>query len=162
MRVQMLELWQLRVAGCTHCDVCLQPPHACCLAATDDCEMVFDAVRSAARLLWISPVYFYGLPAQAKALVDRGQRFHVRHEQIRAPLAGSTTAVFVAARTAGVKLFEGSRLSLTYFTALLDRPLVEGYGVRGLERAGDISDELRAALRAAGRGEKAMGLEPLQ
>ena len=53
---------------------CAAAPHACPLARTDDAEAVFAAIAAADVVLWTSPVYFYGLPAQAKALVDRSQR----------------------------------------------------------------------------------------
>ncbi len=152
---RVLEFWRLNFQGCTHCGACERPPHHCVLAGTDDVEAVFAAMLHSPGLLWISPVYFYGLPAQAKALVDRGQRLFsagLSDAARRETLAGTTTAVFAAAQTRGERLFDGSRLAVTYFSALMDHPLETCHGLYGVETAADITPELEAALRALGRG----------
>uniref|UniRef100_UPI0026E9C5B8 flavodoxin family protein n=1 Tax=Desulfovibrio piger TaxID=901 RepID=UPI0026E9C5B8 len=72
--VEEIALREKHIRPCRGCQSCAAAPHACPLARTDDAEAVFAAIAAADVVLWTSPVYFYGLPAQAKALVDRSQR----------------------------------------------------------------------------------------
>lgn len=165
-----LSLAGKRLAGCIHCGACANPPHACALEGSDDTGALLDRMAAADLLVWVSPVYFYGLPSQAKALVDRAQG---RWEAARragdpaaaplpegkapAPAAGKlrparrTAAVLLAGRTGGGKLFLGSRLSLRYFFEALGRGLPVWRELRGLEGPGDITPSLAGELVAWGR-----------
>ena len=83
-----------------------------------DPEAVFAAIAAADVVLWTSPVYFYGLPAQAKALVDRSQRIWAGVEggptgRQRPPGAGGSGG----GPSAREQLFTGSLLGLKYFFA---------------------------------------------
>lgn len=160
----LVSLWDKRIAGCIHCDACAKAPHACPLAANDDCEAIFSLVRSHEHVLWISPVYFYGLPSQAKALIDRGQRFYNASlaaasagspagapSQEPAPGTGSSTALFLAGQTKGAKLFEGSRLSVRYFMGALGCPVEKNYALRGINTPDDLAPGIEEALLGLGR-----------
>ena len=72
--VEEIALQEKHIRPCRGCQSCDAAPHVCPLARTDDAEAIFAAIAAADVVLWTSPVYFYGLPAQAKALVDRSQR----------------------------------------------------------------------------------------
>ena len=72
--VEEIALREKHIRPCRGCQSCAAAPHACPLARTDDAEAVFAAIAAADVVLWTSPVYFYGLPAQAKALVE-GRQF---------------------------------------------------------------------------------------
>lgn len=52
--------------GCTQTGICIQQ---------DEMTGVYDAIREADRIILASPVFFYSLSAQAKAMVDRCQAF---------------------------------------------------------------------------------------
>ncbi len=164
----LVSLWDKRIAGCIHCDACAKAPHACPLAANDDCEAVFSLVRSHEHVLWISPVYFYGLPSQAKALIDRGQRFYNASLAAEAPAGasadssadalqghvpetGSSTALFLAGQTKGAKLFEGSRLSVRYFMGALGCPVEKNYALRGINTPDDLAPGIEESLLDLGR-----------
>ena len=92
--VTLLSLAGRALTGCTHCGYCRKPPHTCVLQAQDACEDIFCAMQAASLVLWLSPVYFYGLPALAKALIDRSQRMY---EALEAGISPGRTA---PARTA--------------------------------------------------------------
>ena len=87
--VEEIALQEKHIRPCRGCQSCDAAPHVCPLARTDDAEAVFAAIAAADVVLWTSPVYFYGLPAQAKALVDRSQRIWAgggrAHRQAKAP-----------------------------------------------------------------------------
>ncbi len=150
-RVRILDLSSLRMEDCTHCGRCRRPPFSCVLAKEDACEAVFAALRAAKAVVWISPVYFYGLPARAKALVDRSQRFFEHPQKLPHP-APRVLTVFVAGRPRGAQLFTGSHLALKYFCQSLGLNLVCACGLRGLETDTDVTPIVQAeAARALAR-----------
>ena len=148
----ILPLWKTPVAGCTHCNACAKAPHACSLKDQDACEDLFTVIRSHRQVLWISPVYFYGLPAQAKALIDRTQRFYAASLHDGKPEeTGRAAALFVAGQTGGKKLFDGSRLAVKYGLQALGCPLGHGYGLRGVNEPQDIAPAAKDALKRLGQ-----------
>jgi multimeric flavodoxin WrbA len=52
--------------GCVTTGICIQK---------DEMKPVFDAIREAHRIILASPIFFYGLSAQTKAMIDRCQAF---------------------------------------------------------------------------------------
>ena len=60
----------LNVAGCLACESCKRAADAVCVQK-DDMHAVYAAIKDADALLLASPVYFYGLSSQIKAVVDR-------------------------------------------------------------------------------------------
>ena len=68
--VEVLSARDLAVAGCLACGSCKRAADAVCVQK-DDMHAVYAAIRECDALLLASPVYFYGLTAQIKAVVDR-------------------------------------------------------------------------------------------
>ena len=103
--VEEIALQEKHIRPCRGCQSCDAAPHVCPLARTDDAEAVFAAIAAADVVLWTSPVYFYGLPAQAKALVDRSQRIWAGVEAGRPAGKGPLVlAALAAARPRGTAL----------------------------------------------------------
>ncbi len=69
--VTVLSVAELKVNPCTGCNACRNKSmeRNCC--QTDDMEKVFDVLSRTDILVIASPVYFYGLSAQLKAVIDR-------------------------------------------------------------------------------------------
>ena len=69
-QVTVLSLATLTVRPCIGCERCAAAPdHAC--FQQDDMPQVYAALAEADTLVVASPVYFYGISAQLKALIDR-------------------------------------------------------------------------------------------
>ena len=68
--VEVFAARDLNVAGCLACGSCKRAADAVCVQK-DDMHAVYAAMRECDALLLASPVYFYGLTAQIKAIVDR-------------------------------------------------------------------------------------------
>ena len=68
--VEVLSARDLKVADCLACESCKRAADAVCVQK-DDMHAVYAAIRDCDALLLASPVYFYGLTAQIKAIVDR-------------------------------------------------------------------------------------------
>lgn len=59
---------KLNIHPCIGCNNCLQ--HGVCVW-TDDMPSVEQAVKNADAIVFVSPVYFFGITAQLKTVVDR-------------------------------------------------------------------------------------------
>ena len=137
--MEEIALREKHIRPCRGCQSCAAAPHACPLARTDDAEAVFAAIAAADVVLWTSPVYFYGLPAQAKALVDRSQRIWAGVEAGRPAGKGPLVlAALAAARPRGEQLFTGSLLGLKYFFASFGARMADTRTLRGLSCPGDL------------------------
>ena len=65
-------------APCTGCNVCLKTGACAISSERDQMPQLYAALDRCDALLWVTPVYFAGLPAQLKALIDRFQLFYGR------------------------------------------------------------------------------------
>lgn len=133
LRCRHIALRDARIRPCRGCGRCDAPPHACPLAG-DDAERILADIIAADLVVWAAPIYFYGLPAHAKACVDRAQRFW------SVPVSGAprpAAAGLVAGRPRGEQLFTGAALGLRYFFRLLGRELEEVRHWRGMEGPAD-------------------------
>ena len=152
--VEEIALQEKHIRPCRGCQSCDAAPHVCPLARTDDAEAVFAAIAAADVVLWTSPVYFYGLPAQAKALVDRSQRIWAGGEAGRPAGKGPLVlAALAAARPRGEQLFTGSLLGLKYFFASFGARIADTRTLRGLACPEDLLSrpDLCADLERWGR-----------
>lgn len=122
----------------------------------DDMErVVIPALRKADLITVSTPVFFYGVPAGLKALIDRTQITWARKNRLKLsdPAAAWRRGFLISAgATTGEHLFTGVRLTVEYFfdaiSAAYDGDLV----YRSVEERGDIEgiDSLEADIRAAG------------
>lgn len=147
--VCLLSLAGRQLAGCLHCGACAHAPHTCVLAGRDSCEDIFAAMQAARLVLWLSPVYFYGLPAQAKALIDRSQRLYEAESQPCSSAQPLALSILVSGRTNGRFLFAGSHLALKYFFPTLGIRYAGSLALRGLESPADISEAVKEEVRRA-------------
>ncbi len=70
--VRVFRLQDMAIGPCLNCGGC--DDTGICVVE-DDFQEVADAIREAERVIFASPVFFMGISAQAKALVDRCQSF---------------------------------------------------------------------------------------
>ena len=68
--VEVISVADYRIFPCTGCNCCFSTEgHAC--IQEDDMAQIYEKLRKADTLVVASPVYFYGISAQLKTLVDR-------------------------------------------------------------------------------------------
>ena len=70
--VERLWLHKLRIAPCQACDSCLNTGR-CCLK--DDMGIIYENILSLDAFILAAPIYFSGMSAQAKLVIDRCQPF---------------------------------------------------------------------------------------
>jgi len=84
--VKTITLNKLTIAPCQHCDGCLETGRC---KVEDDMQMVYAELKGADRLALASPVYFMGVTAQTKAMIDRCQVLWVRRYILKLPASGN-------------------------------------------------------------------------
>ena len=68
--VEVVSVHDYKINPCIGCNSCFaREDRACC--QKDDMQIVYDKMAKAEMLVIASPVYFYGLSAQLKAVIDR-------------------------------------------------------------------------------------------
>jgi multimeric flavodoxin WrbA len=137
-RPVLLLLRHKTILPCVACGLCGRMPETCPLDPCDDAADVLGQMRAAARVFVISPVYFYGVPARFKALIDRSQRYWTGALPPRTGLRPAY-AVLPAARTRGERLFTGILLTLRPFLRLLGFRLRDVLPLPGLEAATSLA-----------------------
>ena len=87
---ELIDLCALDVSPCVACDGCFT--HDRCVV-DDDFQRVFDRLVLADRIVLAAPIYFMGLPAQAKSFIDRGQCLWARKFVRKLPLPPSHSGI---------------------------------------------------------------------
>jgi multimeric flavodoxin WrbA len=81
--IRSFMLNSLNIKPCQDCGGC-ETTGACIIS--DDMEDVYQAIREADRIVLASPIFFFGLSAQAKIMIDRCQAFWCEKYLLKRPL----------------------------------------------------------------------------
>ncbi|HDZ84523.1 MAG TPA: flavodoxin family protein, partial [Nitrospirae bacterium] len=52
----------------------------------DDMDAIYEAIRDSDRIILASPIFFFGVSAQSKAMIDRCQSFYCEKYLLKKPL----------------------------------------------------------------------------
>ncbi len=89
-------------------------------------QAVYEALEKSDRIVMAAPIYFYNVPAQAKAVIDRTQalwtRKYIRQEAGQGPAARPDRRGFFigVGATRGKRLFDGTIQTMRYFYDAID------------------------------------------
>jgi multimeric flavodoxin WrbA len=152
---QSIFLREHRVEPCIGCGACAADGR-CHVHDQDHAEALFARLDQASGLLVAAPVYFYHLPSQAKAWIDRSQARYLAREHGRRARREMRAAclVLIAGRARGERLFAGILPTMRYFLDVLDFRITDTLCLRGLDQAGDLardSEAIQAVRELAGR-----------
>ena len=120
-------------------------------AIQDEMQGLFPKIVQAERLLLASPIFFYSVPALAKAMIDRCQSLWAKKYILKlpvSPIAGRKGVFISVAATRGKKLFDGVRLTVRYFFDAIDVAYSDELFVRGADEKGEVRNQPEA-LKAA-------------
>ena len=134
----LLSLREHSIRPCTGCGHCAQNPSHCPLAAEDDAEHILSALMQASLVVFCAPIYFYALPAQSKALIDRSQRFWELSQHKKTEKKQPAIVLLAAGRIRGALLFTGAMLTLRYFFDAIGRTIVDSRTMRVLEHKANL------------------------
>lgn len=83
--VQLFKLNLMNIKPCQDCGGCDKT--GICIIK-DDMEEIYMAIREADRIILASPIFFFGLSAQAKVMIDRCQSFWCEKYLLKRPILG--------------------------------------------------------------------------
>ena len=160
-QVKSLHACKLKIAGCLECGGCDETGQ-CVLK--DDMEQVYPLLEEAAAIILATPIFFYNVPAQAKALIDRSQacwaKRLLKKGKDRSQFEGGKGYLIGVGATKGQNLFQGLELTVKYFYDAMDMSYEGGLLYRAIEAKGSVGDHpemLRDALelgRAIASGQR--------
>ncbi len=131
--------------GCRACDTL-----GLCIIS-DQMKKIYEKLETFDRVIVSSPIYFYGVSAQLKTLIDRSQCFWARKYLLKKTIEGKRLGAFIAVGASkGEKLFEGARLTIKYFFDAYDFEYFDELFVRSIDKKGEIllkQEELEKATQ---------------
>ena len=136
--VEKLIVSGLDISPCREIYACLRDGNC---AIDDDMKQVYVKLMEADHIILASPMFFYGLTSQVKALIDRCQALWVRKYVLKQipPRTTERKGVFIAVgATRGKRLFDGSIMTLKYFFDAIDAHYSAELLIRGVEKKGEI------------------------
>jgi len=147
----------LNLCGCIECGGCDKTGEC---VVQDDMQKVYPLLDWAQVVFLASPIFFYGVTAQAKALIDRAQAHWSRRllektpEERKLSNRGRGYLITVGA-TRGKNLFEGAILTAKYFFDALDMSYEGGIFFRSLEKKNAVQENPETLQEAFTLGLKA-------
>jgi multimeric flavodoxin WrbA len=155
--IEKIFVRDLSFSGCLECGGCDETGE-CVLS--DQMDGIYPLLRETPVIILASPIFFYGLPSQAKALVDRSQALWMKRALEKTPDQrkhyhhGRGYFIAVGA-TKGKSLFEGVELTARYFFDALDKSYGGGLFIKNIEKKGAIADHPTALKEAFELGVRA-------
>jgi multimeric flavodoxin WrbA len=129
----------------------------------DDMQTIYPLLEKSDIIILAAPIFFYGVPAQVKALIDRSQaswakRMLDKTPEQRKTYDGGKGYLIAAGATRGENLFEGTILTAKYFYDALDMSYEGGIFFRKLENKSAVKDNPETLQEAANLGRKCVSL----
>lgn len=133
--VEVVSVADYRVNPCIGCNTCFARENHECFQK-DDMELIYEKLLEADIIVAASPIYFYGISAQLKAVVDR------LHTPLRNEFHVKKLALLLVGAAALPELFDAIKVQyqlILNFFHLEDAGMVL---VRGVKDIGDIKGHL--------------------
>ncbi|MEW6666973.1 MAG: flavodoxin family protein [Thermodesulfobacteriota bacterium] len=156
--VEKIYVRDLKISGCIECGGCDQTGHC---VVEDDMQKVYPLLEEADVIFLASPIFFYSVTAQVKALIDRSQAMWAR-KVLTKPAgerdlpSGRRGYLIAVGATRGKNLFEGAQLTARYFFDALDVTYHGGVFFRRLEKKTAVQENPEALQEAFNLGRKAV------
>lgn len=143
--VDFLALREYSILPCISCGQCARfSGGPCPQEGKDDSGPLLKALYLAPAFCFVAPIYFYHLPSQFKAFIDRGQpQWAIRQtvENAAMPPERKAWIILVGAREKGEKLFEGSLLTLRYWLKPFGIELAPPLCLYGMDGREDLAGD---------------------
>ena len=155
-QVEQLHISHFHITPCTECLQCLEKGEC---VIQDDMEKIYPKLLESDIIILASPIFFYGITAWAKALVDRTQALWARKYVLKDPSLGKEGKrrkgfLISVGGTKGQKVFDGAILTAKYFFDVLNADYVGELVFRNMDALGDIQKQPDALRQAFESGRK--------
>jgi len=143
---------KLKIAPCREYYGCLKDGNC---VIRDDMDGIYPRLLSADSVIVASPIFFYALSAQLKALIDRCQALWARKYVLKNLGVPLRKGAFIAVgATRGERLFEGPKLTVSYFFKAINVEYTGELLVRGVDKRGEIQEHATALTDAFELGKR--------
>ena len=148
--VEIIRLAGRKISPCRACGGC-EKKGVCVLE--DDMVPIYDKLNRATRIIIGSPIYFYGVSAQAKIFIDRTQAMWCRKylltpKEERKNDPGRKGFFVGVAATRGKNIFSGALLTVKYCFDALGISYGGELLVRGVDKRGEVAGDMKEMARA--------------
>lgn len=132
-QVEIVSVAEYKVNPCIGCDACFtREGNSCC--QNDDMAKVYEKLGKADVVVIASPVYFYGLSAQLKALIDR------LHNPIRNTFRIKKFALLLVGGAAIPELFDSIKVQYRLMLKVFNSEDAGMVLVNGVREKGSIKE----------------------
>jgi multimeric flavodoxin WrbA len=159
LAVKVFNLALMKIRPCQNCGGC--DATGVCVIQDDEMPLVYAALREASRVILASPIFFAGLSAQTKAMVDRCQAFWCEKYLLNRPIpAGPEGRRGLFLTVGGMKTGKGIECggaSATAFFRTVSVPEHAALGYRPVDAKGAIREHPTALQEAFAAGRDLAG-----
>jgi arsenate reductase len=138
-RTQIIQVTKSHIEPCKELTVCERK--GLCPIDDDMGRKIYTLLRQADIIVAASPVFFYNVSAQLKALIDRCQTLWARRYLLKLKDPGHAARrgfLLAVGATKGKQLFDGFHLTAKYFYDALAADYAGSLTFRGVEGRGEI------------------------
>lgn len=154
--VEYLHIADFSITPCRECLACFRDGQC---VIPDDMQEIYPRLLAADILVLASPIFFYGVTAWSKSLIDRTQALWARKYVLHDPSLGEEgkrrEGFFISVGgTKGQKMFEGAILTVKYFFDAVNARYVGELLFRGVDAEGDILKQPNALTDSLSAGKR--------
>ncbi len=139
-RTEVVDTAHRKISPCREIGLCETDGH--CPIKDDMLFEVYGLLREADIVVTATPVFFYNMSAQLKAMIDRCQTLWARKYRLKLKdpgAAGRKGFMLAVAATQGKNLFEAIDLTCRYFFDAISAEYAGSLTYRGVEGVGDMA-----------------------
>ncbi len=158
-KVHIFNLNRMDITPCQNCGGC-EDTGVCIY--DDDMSQIYEAIRGADRIILASPVFFFGVSAQTKIMIDRCQCFWCEKYLLKKPIPegkygrkGLLLVVGGQKKEIGIQCSEATAKA---FFRTVSVPSHETLGFLGIDAKGAILNHPTALTEAYQAGRKLVSL----
>jgi len=138
--VEKVLVSKLKISSCLEIYACRKDGNC---AIKDDMQLLYKKLLEADHIIFASPIFFYGVTSQAKAVIDRCQALWIKRYVLN--MGGEDErerrGIFISVgATRGAKLFDGAVLTVKYFFDAVGVKYSGDLLVRGIDKKGQIEE----------------------
>jgi len=138
--VEKVLVSKLEISPCLEIYACRKDGNC---AIKDDMQLLYKKLLEADHVILASPMFFYGVTSQVKAIIDRCQALWVRRHVLGMGKEDKRErrGLFISVgATRGTKLFDGSLLTVKYFFDAIGVRYSGDLLVRGIDNKAQIKE----------------------
>jgi hypothetical protein len=156
--ITRLYLSEMKIQPCSACGSCEKT--GCCVIA-DDMQDIYPLLEDTQVIVLSSPVYFFGVSSQCKAMIDRTHMLWARKYVLKRPWSFDDEIIrqgfFIStAGTDNPDLFMGGQNTVRYFFECMEAVYQGSLTVENVQEPGSVKKKSWALKEAYNKGVELM------